>query len=396
MAFTMWGQRKALGRRYSVDPALLEEAARLEKEYALQPGREARALQAEQFAKSLAQSESQFGRNLAFNQEQSTYNRAMQQEQLDAQSKSSMVGTGTNLIQNAAMMRMMTKGAGEPFFGKTVSGYTDKLFGGGAAPTTEGGMATATPKAGAVIDPAMVDAAAGAGAAGGAAAGEGYALAGAAAPEEFFAGTGAVAGEAGATLGGAGTAALAAAPYAAAGYIGAKLGGKLITDTFGEHTFAGRLGKTIQDPLQGVGRSLVNEFMPEGSAKNVATTVMDVLNPIGWAFSQLGCIIVTACTDPHSPEVEIAREYRDRFMSPDQLRGYYMIAEAVMPWVIRHKTFVKKHFVDRLVEYGRYHLGYSEKVPCRASSCVTRGFLMLCGFAGRRKRVFVRCNGEAV
>jgi hypothetical protein len=208
--------------------------------------------------------------------------------------------------------------------------------------------------------------------------------------------TGATAAEGAATLSGAGTAAMSAAPYAVAGYLAAKYGGKLLTDVTGEHTVVGRLGKTISDPLQGVGRSLVNEFMPDSSAKNVVTTAMDILNPIGWAFKQLDCIIVTACTDRHSPEVEIAREYRDKFMSADQLRGYYMIAEAVMPWVVRHRAFVKKHFVDRLVEYGRYHLGHSEKMPCRASCAVTRGFLMLCGLAGRRKRFFVRCNGEAV
>lgn len=202
--------------------------------------------------------------------------------------------------------------------------------------------------------------------------------------------------EGAATLSGAGSAALSAAPYAAAGYLAAKYGGQLLTSATGEHTLVGRIGKTISDPLQGVGRTLVNEFMPEGKTKNTIQTIMDVANPLGWAFKQLGCIIVTACTDRHSPEVEIAREYRDRFMSPEQLRGYYMIAETVMPWVVRHRAFVKKHLVDRLVEYGSYHLGKTEKVPCRASSCVTRGFLMLCGFAGRRKRVFVRCNGEGV
>jgi hypothetical protein len=132
-----------------------------------------------------------------------------------------------------------------------------------------------------------------------------------------------------------------------------------------------------------------------GVFKEMSRIERQVMKPIDWLFGG-GCIIVTACTDRHSPEVEIAREYRDKFMSPDQLRGYYMIAEAIMPFVVKHKAFVKRNLVDRLVEYGRYHLGRTEIVPCRASCAVTRGFMMLCGFAGRRKRVFVRCNGEAV
>jgi len=45
-----------------------------------------------------------------------------------------------------------------------------------------------------------------------------------------------------------------------------------------------------------------------------------------WADIEL-CVIITACTDPHSYEVRISRKYRDQFMSESQLRGYYMMAE---------------------------------------------------------------------
>lgn len=156
--------------------------------------------------------------------------------------------------------------------------------------------------------------------------------------------------------------------------------------------------KVVDSPVTaGVVASLAPWAMNEDSGvfKEMSRIERQVMKPIDWLFGGR-CIIVTACTDPHSPEVEVTREYRDKFMSADQLRGYYMIAEAIMPWVVRHRTFVRRQFVDRLVEYGRYHLGHTEKMPCRASSCVARLFLGLCGFAGRRKRVFVRCNGEAV
>lgn len=46
--YTSWGQRRALGRRYSIDPALEMERERLAQEYALIPGREQRALQKRQ------------------------------------------------------------------------------------------------------------------------------------------------------------------------------------------------------------------------------------------------------------------------------------------------------------------------------------------------------------
>lgn len=217
----------------------------------------------------------------------------------------------------------------------------------------------------------------------------------------------------GATLGGAASAALSAAPYAMAGYLATKYGGQALTDLTGAHTTVGRLGQTITKASQGIGKALVDEFVPDDRKDIVAKIAtlplgtpglsalsyrdtMNILNPIGWLASELDCIVVTACTNRHSPEAEVTREYRDKFMSADQLRGYYMIAEAIMPWVVRHRTFVRRQFVDRLVEYGRYHLGHTEKMPCRASSCVARLFLGLCGFAGRRKRVFVRCNGEAV
>ena len=53
MAYTSFGTRRALGRKYSVDPALLLESERLKAEYSLAPGREARGMQASQFAQGL-------------------------------------------------------------------------------------------------------------------------------------------------------------------------------------------------------------------------------------------------------------------------------------------------------------------------------------------------------
>jgi len=109
------------------------------------------------------------------------------------------------------------------------------------------------------------------------------------------------------------------------------------------------------------------------------------------------CIIVTACTSSDSPEVNITREYRDKHMSPEQLRGYYMIAEKVVPLINKH-YFVKKFFkgvVNHLVEYGKYHLYKTDYEPSATSVLVTKTFLILCGLVGKKKR-FVRCNGEVM
>lgn len=91
---TSWGQRRALGRRYSQDPALAMELERLEKEYALIPSREARLLERERLS-----------------QQQSQYDQNRQDAKL-----SGITGTVANVGTTAAMMRAMTKAPGEPFF----------------------------------------------------------------------------------------------------------------------------------------------------------------------------------------------------------------------------------------------------------------------------------------
>ena len=115
---TSWGQRRALGKKYSIDPALLYELEKLERQYELAPGREALALNAEQFSKSQALSAEQFSKNLEYNTEQANLNRAEREEANRQAGKSSMIGTAGNVLTTAATLRAMTKEKGEPFFGK--------------------------------------------------------------------------------------------------------------------------------------------------------------------------------------------------------------------------------------------------------------------------------------
>lgn len=110
------------------------------------------------------------------------------------------------------------------------------------------------------------------------------------------------------------------------------------------------------------------------------------------------CIIVTACTSADSEEVNISREYRDKFLTVAELRGYYMIAEKVVP-IIQESHFakrvMKKILVDNLIEYGRYALGRGD-YPSLISRIITRSFLSLCRNIGSKRDLFVRSNGEVV
>jgi hypothetical protein len=167
MAYTSFGTRKALGRRYSQDPALLLEAERLQQEYGLMPGREARALQAQ----GLAQQQSQFDT-----------------QQANAKT-AGMVGTASNLAQTGVIVRGMTMKPGDKFWGNWGSPATTEVptgvmqgttpyqgitsannpsFWTGPSSTTQGagyagnasGMAGTTPMTGGgvpAVNPALVD-----------------------------------------------------------------------------------------------------------------------------------------------------------------------------------------------------------------------------------------------
>jgi len=89
-----------------------------------------------------------------------------------------------------------------------------------------------------------------------------------------------------------------------------------------------------------------------------------------------GCIIISACTDPDSYEVNIAREYRDNYMSLEELIGYYTLARLVVP--IMPKKLVKRFLVDRLIDYGEVILQRKKRLKFASSYWITTGFLKLC------------------
>jgi hypothetical protein len=141
----------------------------------------------------------------------------------------------------------------------------------------------------------------------------------------------------------------------------------------------------------------INKASRGGRQQEIAAQWADpVGSAIKWASNAAGCIIITACTARDSEEVNVTREYREKFLTPVDLRGYYLLAERVVPIIERFKSvkwITKKVLVDSLISYGRHKL-YGEKKPGIIRTMITKGFLALCRGLGSRRESFVRANGE--
>jgi hypothetical protein len=235
-----------------------------------------------------------------------------------------------------------------------------------------------------------------------------------------------------------------AMPY----YALAKAGGTLINaitannPQFKETPF-GKLGESLEEPLAveafiakdlakyGIGNDKFNEYilseanplevggwLTDTTDKFLNTFTGNLYTPLNELKNELGdvgnvaalimtgglsglvdsiCIIVTACTNPYSYEVEVAREYRDKFLTQDQLRGYYMLAEKIVPAIKENakiKRFVKRHLVDNLIEYGEYALGKTTFKPSLKSKIISKSFLSLIKLIGKTRKSYTRKNGE--
>ena len=154
-----------------------------------------------------------------------------------------------------------------------------------------------------------------------------------------------------------------------------------------------------------IGKSGIVEaaMEPIGSGLKGATDFLEDVGDVGqniWdsTIGAIGdlCIIITAATNPHSYEVNVTREYRDRYLSQQTLRGYYMVAEKIVPLMYkskRFKKFIKKHLVDHIVRHCEWGIGLRDKKPLK-SSLVTTTFLGFCDFIGSTVPSFIRNNGE--
>lgn len=124
---------------------------------------------------------------------------------------------------------------------------------------------------------------------------------------------------------------------------------------------------------------------------------------VGGIFGGVGsknkCVIVTAATSPDSIEVDMAREFRDKFVDRTTLRGYFMVAEWLVPTMQENeivKTLVKEHLVDSLTRYAEWKLGYTKEHPSVVDCVVVRNFLSFCRDLGSTVKEFIRQDGEVV
>jgi len=109
------------------------------------------------------------------------------------------------------------------------------------------------------------------------------------------------------------------------------------------------------------------------------------------------CIIVTCATSRESDEVMTAKEFRDTFMDKDSIRGYYMIAECVVPMMkdsAEFKERIKESFVDPLIEFGGYVLGKTDERPSEEATRTAIKFLTACKSIGMTKKRYMRATGE--
>lgn len=194
------------------------------------------------------------------------------------------------------------------------------------------------------------------------------------------------------------------------------LDSKLYAELFGESNvltkFSNKLGQAEEDI---VGKPLDLAFAGKpgesqrafehgvletiGITPNKTTdTIGDILNPAGYVMRKAGCIIVTCCTGRDSYEVGITREYRDKFLDADALKGYYMLADEMVPKLEADETLrrhTKETLVDPLIEYGEYCLG--KRKECRtAAKVVAEDFIRRCRELGATVESYTRSNGEVI
>lgn len=128
----------------------------------------------------------------------------------------------------------------------------------------------------------------------------------------------------------------------------------------------------------------------------VGTVVGAILgNVVGSLFG--GCIIISAVHGKDSEEVDIARRFRDTFLDLPTLRGYYFIADRVVPLMELYPDFkqhIKTTLVDRLIRFGRAF--FADKRPSNTDICTTINFLTLCRYFGLQMAAYRRSNGEVI
>lgn len=110
------------------------------------------------------------------------------------------------------------------------------------------------------------------------------------------------------------------------------------------------------------------------------------------------CIIATACAQS-AEEIALAKRFRERFMSPEAKRGYYVLAEGIAARMQADPDYchtIRHGLVLPLMRYGAWELGETEKHPSVQDQDIAGVFLGLCEELGRSVRQYTRQTGEVI
>jgi len=116
-----------------------------------------------------------------------------------------------------------------------------------------------------------------------------------------------------------------------------------------------------------------------------------------------GCIIVTACCGGRNhPMLVPFRAYRDEFMSPTVLRGYYILADLIVPLMEKCGWFKELIFVylvknlllyvDREIRKGKF--AYKATYSFLRACMIALLFREVCRGLGKTRKQYTRSNGE--
>jgi len=129
----------------------------------------------------------------------------------------------------------------------------------------------------------------------------------------------------------------------------------------------------------------------------VGTVIGSIIGSVVTDLLGDSCIIVTAIHGRDSEQVDIARRFRDTFLDSPTLRGYYFLAEQIVPFMKLYpdfKHYVKTLLVDKLIQFGR---AVFDKQPVSDEAIsTTLSFLSTCRQIGLGIPQYKRMNGEVI
>lgn len=156
-----------------------------------------------------------------------------------------------------------------------------------------------------------------------------------------------------------------------------------------------RYGRALSGAAAGAGMgALAGTFVFPG----IGTAAGAIIGGIAGGLTGGLCIVLTACAE-NAEEIALAKRYRERWMSKEAKRGYYMLAEPIaarMQTDAAYCSLIRHVLVEPLLRYAAFDLGETKEYPTTEDYDVAGTFLGLCEELGRSVPQYVRDTGEVV